>query len=107
MESVVALLIVMGAFTVAMIVFLNVINSDRTPTKIKARLYGAQMAAETRETGIYLNDEKTTANLKIEKNIQTIPEKPGLLLMTIRSSNRAGDLLTEEKSYWLEKEKNP
>lgn len=97
-ETLVAMIIVMLAFGIGLMIYLNVIQSSGVQQKLNAQLQMNRIAIETKDKNLFVDEEDTTGTMKIIKTIQ--PYSAGsdkLKLMKIEAFDGNGKKLGERK----------
>ena len=99
MESLVALVIVMIAFGIGMMVFLNVLSNDQSITQLKGELHENALSSYAQEKQTWIDDEQGNETLNVTRSVENVPGKPDLLLVTLSSANSNGKELHQTKQY--------
>ena len=83
-ETIVALTIVMICFSIALMVFVNVMKTENTRDQLKAHLILKEISQNTILEKSYYNDGFEKGNFSIEKQISNHPSIQSLGLLEIR-----------------------
>jgi len=75
-ETLVAMIIVMLAFGIGLMIYLNVIQSSGAQQRLNAQLQMNQISIETKDKNLFVDDEYTMETMKIVRNL------PGLAIRT-------------------------
>lgn len=97
-ETLVAMIIVMLAFGIGLLIYLNVIQSSGAQQKLNAQLQMNKIAIETKDKNLFVDEEDTTGTMKIIKTIQ--PYSAGsdkLKLLKIEAFDGNGKKLAERE----------
>lgn len=97
-ETLVAMIIVMLAFGIGMMIYLNVIQSSSALQKLNAQLQMNQIAIETIEDSLFAENEYTLKTMKIIKTLQAhnaVSDK--LKLLKLEAFDGNGKKLGERK----------
>lgn len=97
-ETLVAMIIVMLAFGIGLMIYLNVIQSSGAQQKLNAQLQMNRIAIETKGKNLFVDDEYSMENLKLVKTIQSYSgESDKLKLLKIEAFDGNGKKLSERK----------
>lgn len=97
-ETLVAMIIVMLAFGIGLMIYLNVIQSSGAQQKLNAQLQINKVAIETKDKNLFVDGEYTLENLKIVKTLRAYsPESERLKLLKIEAFDWNGKKTGERK----------
>lgn len=98
-ETLVAMIIVMLAFGLGLMIYLNVIQSSGAHQKLNAQLKMNRIAIEARDKNLLLDEEYPSETLKIIKTIEPYDEAlPGKLkVLKIEAFDAGGKKIGERK----------
>lgn len=97
-ETLVAMIIVMLAFGLGLMIYLNVIQSSGTQQKIQAQLEMNRISLESNVQNLFTDEEYSTGSMKIVKTIH--PSGAGsdqLKLMRMEAFNGSGKKIAERE----------
>ena len=106
-ETLVAMIIVMLAFGIGLMIYLNVIQSSGAQQKVNAQLQMNKIAIETKDKNLFTDVEDSTETMKIIKTIQ--PYSVGsekLKLLKIEAFDGSGKKIGERKELVIHAQTN-
>lgn len=96
-EALVAMVIILGAFVVTCMIYVNITTSDHNRQKLNAQLLISEMMIKTRQDKSYIDEKTETATLIIEKTVSKYPNAENLNQVNIKATNKEGKLIVEYK----------
>ncbi|HET6243889.1 MAG: hypothetical protein H0V01_04385 [Bacteroidetes bacterium] len=100
-EVIVALIIVMITFGIAMVIFINVTHSDNQVQKLKASLILNESALKTSKENSYIDEKTEVDGLFINKTINPYENIPGLNLVLFEAFDVNGKIIAERRELIL------
>lgn len=97
LESLVAMVIILGAFAVSCMIYVNITASDNNREKLEAQLLINQMAIKTKQEQNFIDEITETEFLTIEKTVIKYPNTENLNQLTIKALNKQGKIISEQK----------
>ena len=96
-EVLVAMIIVMVTFGIAMAIFINVSSSDRHVQKLKAQLLLSEVAIRTKAENSFIDATIELENITLNKTITSYREIPGLNILLLEAFDINGKKVAERK----------
>jgi len=96
-ETIVALTIILTAFSIALTVFVNILKTERSWDHLNAVLLLKQVSVDTKLKKIYFDEWLPVKQYDIVKKIEKYEENPHLLLLEIKIYTKNGNLLEQSK----------
>lgn len=97
-ETLVAMIIVMLAFGIGLIIYLNVIQSSGAQQKLNAHLKMNQIAIETKNKNLFLDEEYPSETMKIVKTMVPYDaSSDNLKILKIEAFDAGGKKIGERK----------
>ena len=96
-ETIVALTIILTAFSIALIVFVNILKTERSWDHLNAVLLLKQVSVDTKLKKIYFDEWLPVKQYDIVKKIIKYEENPHLMLLEIKIYTKNGNLLEQSK----------
>lgn len=84
LESIVGLVIILTAFSIALMIYLNVLSSSRNWSKLEGKLILDKEAIEVSMSDIHIDDELKTGSYRVEKKFLTYRNNPKLMHLQLR-----------------------
>jgi hypothetical protein len=82
-ETIVALMVIMIVFGIAMTIYVNVMKNSSSLAELKASLRLEEIARETKDGKKYFNESFETEGVQIEKKISVYKGREGIILLEI------------------------
>lgn len=102
LEALVAMVIILGAFTVTCMIYVNVTTSDNSRQKLDAQLLMNELALKTKQEKSFIDEKTETDFLIIEKTISKYPNAENLNQLTIIVSNKEGKIIAAYNELLVE-----
>ncbi len=102
-EVMVALIIVMVCFGIAMIIYLNVSQSDRQLQRLKGKLILNEIAIKTKNENSYIDDKIEFESINVNKTINPYNGIPGISLLLLEAYDLNGNKIVERKELVIVK----
>ena len=96
-ETIVALMVIMIVFGIAMTIYVNVMNNSTSLSELKASLKLDELARETKEKKSYFDETIEDESTLIEKKVKKYNDKEGLLLLDIQAFDKTNKRLADRK----------
>lgn len=96
-EAIIAMLIIVIAYGIGLMIFMNVSKSASSGLKLKATLQLESVLSQTKKDAKYLDEEIETDNLKIEKTVTKYEGNKSLNVLHIRVLSKDNKLLAEHR----------
>ncbi len=94
-ESLIAMLIVMLCFGIAITVYVNVISSGNQLQKLKSELLLKQIAVQTKNAGVFLDEKMTLDGIVVQKKIVPYNGLKHLIHLNLKAYSSSEKLLSE------------
>jgi len=101
-ETIVALMVTMLVFGIAMTIYVNVLRNSTSLADFKASLRLEQLAKETKESKRFIDESFEEGNVSIEKRVGKYQNKEGLLLLELEAFDQTKRKLAEHKEILIE-----
>lgn len=97
LESLVAMVLIMICFGIAMMIYVNVMSSDNNRQKLSAQLLLNQVALEGKQEKKYLDEKIEAGNMTIQKTVAPYKEADNLSLLTLTAFDKNGKMIAQHK----------
>lgn len=94
-ESLIAMVIVMLCFGIAITVYVNVISSGNQAQKLRSRLLLKKIAVETKQSRVFLDEKITLDEVVVQKKITPYNGMKNLVQMNLKAYSNTEKLLSE------------
>jgi len=101
LETIVALMLVMMCFSIGMMIYVNVINSDNNRQKLHVHLLLKGIAFKTKTDNSYLDESIESEMLSIKKKVIKYKDTENLNMLTLKAYDKQGKLLEEYKELLI------
>ncbi len=82
-ETMVAMTISLITFSIGLMIFINIMRTEKSMEKLRASLLLKELILETKLNKTFINDEYEKGTFTIVKTISEIPENENLIKLTI------------------------
>jgi hypothetical protein len=96
-ETIVALMVIMVVFGIAMTIYVNIIRNSTSLAELKASQRLDEIARDTRDKKSYFDEKFEDEVSVIEKKVSKYQEKEGLLLLQLEVLDKNNTRLAERK----------
>ncbi len=96
-ETIVALMVIMIVFGIAMTIYVNVMRNSTSLSELKASLRLDELARETKEKKSYFDEKFEDESTLIEKKVTKYKDKEGLFLLDLQAFDKTNKRLAERK----------
>lgn len=102
LETIVALMVVMLVFGIAMTIYVNVMRNSSSLAEVKASLRLDVLAKETKEKKAFFDENFEEEQVDFEKRVTKYQNKEGLLLLELEARDKTNRILAERKEIIVE-----
>jgi len=102
LESMVAMVIAVVCLGIGTMVFVNVLNSDKDRSSLRADLLLNRISLQLKRAKLFIDGEEKAENLIIRKTFEKYGDTDNLLQMTLQALDENNKLLFERKELILE-----
>lgn len=103
LETIIALMVIMIVFGIAMTIYVNVMKNSTSLSELKASLKLEELARETKEKKSYFDESFNDESTLIEKKVKKYNDREGLLLLDFQAYDKTNKRLAERKEIILDK----
>lgn len=101
MEAVVGLVIILTGFSITLVIFMNVISSSNSKSKLETQISLREAALETKLSRQYIDGEEKMKDLVIERSFERYDENSQLLLFELKAINSKKKVIGVRKELIL------
>ena len=102
-EVMVAMIIVMISFGIAMIIYINVTRSDNQVQKLKVQLLLNETAIKTSNENSFMDEKTETDGIFVNKTVNSYNGIPGLNFLLLEAFDANGKKIAERKELVIVK----
>ncbi len=102
LETIVALMVIMIVFGIAMTIYVNVMKNSSSLSEVKASLRLDVLAKESKEKKAFFDEDFEEENIDFEKRVTKYQNKEGLLLLELEARDKTNRILAERKEIIVE-----
>lgn len=96
-ESIMALLLFSISTSMGMMVYFNIITSTRSSLKVEAQTKVNQVMRETKQKGLWIDDEEDMTTYKIKKTITKYSKAADVYLLDVEAKDKKDKTLFKEQ----------
>jgi len=101
-ETIVSMVIIMLVFSISMMIYINVVRTDRVIERTQVFLKMNEILTLSKSKQDFLDFTYSFENYEIKKSIQKYMDLPALKVISVKAYNKQGKLIAEKSELFLE-----
>jgi hypothetical protein len=102
-ESIIAMVIIVVCFGIAMMIYVNVLDSDKQRIKLDSSLILEKTAIQMKHDRRYLDEQVLAGDFVIQSSFSNYKQGRGLMEFSLKLFDLSGKLIAERKELILTK----
>lgn len=92
-ESLISMVLIVVCFSVAVMIYINVVDNDRQRTRLNAILILNEEALQIKKEKNFLDDEKTINNWILKKTVERYAETSNIYTLSLVIKDKEGKII--------------